>query len=80
MIQFFQIEFGNCYHTTRAIQKVTANCTFVGRSRGSDTALLQTHKEGQSASNRGAGKVLHLIIGFLCFGKMTAPKIEPTKC
>lgn len=48
---------------------------------GSNAALVQTNSEGQSASNRGIGKVLRLLIDFLCVSaKMTAAKTNPTKC
>lgn len=31
-------------------------------------------------SNHGIGKVLRLLIDFLCLGKITAAKIKPTEC
>lgn len=47
---------------------------------GSVTAFVRTNAEGQSVLNYGIGKVLSLFVEFLCLGKMTCAKTEPTKC
>lgn len=41
------------------------------RGGGSVTALVKTNAEGQSTLNRDIGKVLCLLIDFLCLGKMS---------
>lgn len=50
----------------RAIWKVTVDCS-----------LVQTDTKGESTSNHDSGKVLRLLIDFLCLGNITAAKIKP---
>lgn len=47
----------------RAIRKVQVIARYKERGRG---ALVQTNTEGQSLSNCGIGKVLRLLVDFLC--------------
>lgn len=58
-----------------------SNCWLLatgGRYGGSIGALVQTL--GKSAPNFGIGKVLCLLIEFLCLGKVTAAKAKLAKC
>lgn len=50
----------------------------MGEGGGSVTAFLRLNAEGQLVLNYG--KVLNLFVEFLCLGKMTCSKTEPTKC
>lgn len=59
--------------------KVTVGCLLRGRRYGGSIgALVQTL--GKSAPNFGIGKVLCLLIEFLCLGKVTAAKAKLAKC
>lgn len=73
------LTFYDVLFNARAVWKVIAECLFRGVGGVSVTGLVQTNTEGQLASNRGIGKVVCLLIDFLCLVKKTAAIAKTAK-